>query len=112
MPDRFAVPRVDAKEVQLDVSMRIDETLNKPWRGAAHRETELFGEFAFERIARSFSGLELAAGKFPVPRIGLAGWTLRNEHPAVRPRDDGRGDQDDRAGHVPRDFLVRAAAPA
>ena len=84
VPDRLAVPFEHAEEMELDVRVRIAEALHEPRRGAAHVDAELLGELAVERCARRLARLELAAGKFPVARVGFAGRPLREQHAAVR----------------------------
>ena len=117
MADRIAVPFEHAEEVQEDVGVRITVPLHEPRRGAAHGETQLFGELAVERFPRGLAGLELAAGKFPVARVGLAGGALREQHLPVRAQDDGRRDVQEDVAHAPllltrRVFCAIAAAPA
>ena len=82
--DGLAVPLEHAEEMQLDVRVRIPIPLHEPRRRAAHREAELLGQFAVERVPRRLAGLELAAREFPVAGVRLAGRTLREQHVAVR----------------------------
>ncbi len=93
---QFAVPRVHAEEVELDVRVRIDELLHEPRRRASHVDAEFFLEFARQRRARRLARLELAAGKLPVARVRLAGGTLREQHLPVGPQQHGGGDADRR----------------
>ncbi len=87
--------------------------------GAASRtaETQLLGELAVEGRARRFAGLELAAGKFPVAGVRLAGGALRQQHAAVRALEDRGGDLAprglrSRAPALTRYLLRSPAAPA
>ena len=109
MADRFALPGEDAEEMQLDVRVRIDEALDQPRRGAAHREAEFLVQFAVQRGARRLARLELAAGKLPVAGVDLAGRALRQQDLAVGADDDGGGDPRERRRHA---RVFSAAAPA
>src|SRR5439155_1378193 len=71
VPDRIEVPRQHAKEMQLHMSVRIDEAAHEPRHGVAHHEAQLLAQFTIERGARRFARLELAAGEFPVSFVGL-----------------------------------------
>jgi hypothetical protein len=92
----LAVPREDAKEVKLDVRVRIHELLHEPRARALDVDAEFLAQLAVEGMARGFAGLELAAGKFPVAGVRLARRPLREQHPAVAPQDDGRSDANNR----------------
>ena len=102
--------------MEQDVGVRIAVPLHEPGCGAAHGEAQLFGELAVERFPRRLAGLELAAGKFPVARVGLAGGALREQHLPVRALDDGRRDVQEGVAHAPLvhapGFLRNPAAPA
>jgi hypothetical protein len=109
---RLAAPLEHAKEMKLDVRVRVDVALDEPRRSAHHGEAELFMQLAVERGTRRFAGFQLAAGKFPVARVRLAERTLGQQHVAVRPQDDCRRDADNRSGHFDFGRLDSAAAPA
>src|SRR5512140_2882873 len=106
--------------MQFDVSVRIIVAPHEPGRRASHGESELFVELPVECRALGLSGLDLAARKFPIPRVDLARWALREEHLTVGAHDHGRGDARDRTllhvapqGTVVHERLrLSAAAPA
>ena len=94
---RLAVECPDAKEMELDVRMRIDEFLHEPGRRAAHDDAELLAELAHQRLLGRLVRFELAARKFPVTGVGLAGRSLREQDVPVAALDDRCGDANDGA---------------
>ena len=93
--DRISGVPEHAKEMELDMRVRVDEFLGDPGRGTRHRDAELLAQFACERIRRRFTGFELAARKFPVTGVMLARWALGEQHAAIRMHDNGCSDADD-----------------
>ena len=62
-------------------------------RRRSHDDPELFLELAHEALLGRLVGLELAAGKLPVPREVGASFALRREDAAPALQDSG-GDDD------------------
>ena len=77
--------------------MRIDEFLRHPRYCTRHRDPELLVQLAFERRKRRLTDLELAAGKFPISGVRLAGGTLRKQYATIVPHDDCGCDANDLA---------------
>ncbi len=101
MSDKFAFPGKNAKEMQFDMRVRVDEFLDEPWRRAPDDDAQLFAQFAAQRLARRLPGFELAPRKLPVAGVGLALRTLRKQDRAVMTQQDGRGDANDFAVQRP-----------
>lgn len=59
-------------------------------------DIELFLQFPDQGRLRGFARLKLAAGKFPQPFHGLAGWTLGQQDPPVAIDQGDRRHQDKR----------------
>ena len=69
--------------------MLIIEFARQPGVGRLYVQPELFMQLALEGIARSFAGLDLAAGKLPIARVNFACRTLGKKKLATSVFDHG-----------------------
>jgi hypothetical protein len=73
----------------------IDVLAHEPRRRKRRFDAELFMQLAYQRRARRFARLDLAAGKFPVAGIERLRGALAEQKASVRPQDHGGGDLGD-----------------
>jgi hypothetical protein len=70
------------------MAVGVDVFARDPGIGLHDVDADLLMQLAREGLVGRFAGLDLAAGKFPVAGVHLAGWALREEESAVGPLDD------------------------
>ena len=83
-------------QVHARVFVRMD--FGQPRYGAADADTEFFFKLALQRLKFGFARLDLAAGKFPIPRVRFSFGARTEQVVAVFIQDDAGDDADEGAG--------------
>ena len=74
--------------------VRIGEYLGQPRMGMLHCDSEFFVEFTRKRRDHRLAGLDLAAGKFPVPFVDLSRRASPKQETAIGSKYDRNRDID------------------
>jgi hypothetical protein len=80
---RLALPGADPIKAQPHMGVWVDKLLHQPGRGGGDGDGQLFLQLAHQRGIRRFTGLDLAAGEFPIAGVHLAHRARGQQKPAV-----------------------------